>query len=55
MSKGEELKEAFSWKNSKPLVKQDHQLKGIKFNFLDYELQFIKAYQFLKLNEEGPN
>ena len=28
--------------------------KGTTFNFLDYQLQFIKAYQFLKLNgQEG--
>ena len=51
-SKDEELKKAFSWKNTQPLLKHDHQLKGIKFNFPDYQLQFIKAYQFLELNEE---
>ena len=52
VSKEEELKEAFNWKNTLPLLKQDHQLKGIKFNFLDYQLQFVKAYQIIKLNEE---
>ena len=52
VSKNEELKESFSWKNTQPLLKQDHQLKGTKFNFQDYQLQFIKAYQFLKLKEE---
>ena len=52
VSDDEQLKEAFSWKNTQPLLKKDHQLKGIKFNFLDYQLQFIKAYQFIKLNEE---
>ena len=51
----EELKEAFSWKNTKPLLKQDSRQKGTKFSFLDYQLQFIKAYQFLKLNEERLN
>ena len=55
VSKDEELKEAFSWKNTQPLLKHDHQLKGTKFNFLDYQLQFFKAYQFLKLIEEGYN
>ena len=56
VSKDEELKEAFSWKNTQPLLKHDHQLKGKKFNFLDYQLQFIKAYQFSKLNDqEGLN
>ena len=54
VTKDEESKEAFSWKNTQPLLKQDHRQKGIKFNFLDYQLQFIKAYQFLKLNgQEG--
>ena len=55
VSKDEELKEAFNWKNTQPLLKEVHQQKGTKFNFLDYQLQFIKAYQFLKINEEGLN
>ena len=55
LSKDEELKEAFNWKNTQPLIKKDHELKGTKFNFLDYQLQFIKAYQFIKLNEERFN
>ena len=50
-----QLKEAFIWKNTQPLLKQDHLQKGTKFNFLDYQLQFIKAYQFIKLNEERFN
>ena len=52
VSKDEELREAFTWKNTQPLLKKDHQLKGTKFNFLDYQLQFIKTYHFIKLNEE---
>ena len=55
LSKDEDLKEAFSWKNTQPLLKHDRQKKGTKFNFLDYQLQFIKAHQFIKLNEEGLN
>ena len=55
VSKDEELKEASNWKNTQPLLKADHKQKGVKFNFLDYQLQFIKAYQFMKLNEEGLN
>ena len=50
VSHDEQLKEAFSWKNTQPLLKHDHRQKGTKFNFLDYQLQFVKAYQFLKLN-----
>ena len=51
VSKDDELRAAFNWKNTQPLLKEVHQRKGIKFNFLDYQLQFIKAYQFLKLND----
>ena len=52
VTKDEELKEAFSWKNTQPLLKHDHHQKGTKFNFLDYQNQFIKAYQFLRLNDQ---
>ena len=55
VSNDEELKEAFNWKNTQPLLKHDHQQKGTKINFLDYQLQFIKAYQFIELNEERFN
>ena len=53
VTKDEEFREVFSWKNTQPLLRHDHQQKGAKFNFLDYQLQFIRAYQFIKLNEEG--
>ena len=55
VTKDEELKEAFNWKNTQPLLKELHSHKGIKFNFSDYQLQFIKAYQFINLNEERFN
>ena len=55
VSDEEQLKEAFNWRNTQPLLKEIHQKKGIKYNFLDYRLQFIKAYQFIKLNEERYN
>ena len=55
ISDDEELKLAFSWKNTQPLLKNVHSQKGVSVIFLDYQLQFIKAYQFLKLNEEGVN
>ena len=51
VTKDDELREAFNWKNTQPLLIKDHLQKGIKFNFLDYQLQFIKAYQSIKLNE----
>ena len=53
VTKDKELKEAFSWKNTQPLLKNIHHQKGTEVNLLDYQLQFIKAYQFIKLNEEG--
>ena len=55
VSKDQELGEAFNWKYTQPLIKSDYHHNGIKFlNFIDYQLQFIKAYQFLKLNgQEG--
>ena len=55
VSKDEELREAFNWKNTQSLLKKDHQVKGTKFIFLDYQLQLIKAYQFIKLNDERFN
>ena len=36
VSKDEELREAFNWKNTRPLLKQNHRQKGTKFNFLNY-------------------
>ena len=55
VTKDEELKEAFNWLNTQPLLKQYHLQKGINFSFLYYQIQFIKAYQFIKLNEERFN
>ena len=55
VSDDEELKAAFSWKNTQPSLKHEHHQKGTKFNFINYQLQFIKAYRFIKLNEERYN
>ena len=55
VTKDEELKEAFNWKNTQTLFKEVHQQKGTKLNFPDYQLQFIKACQFIELNEERFN
>ena len=56
VSKDEELKEAFSWKNIQSLLKEVHQQKGKEFNFLNYQVQFIKTYPFIKINDqEGHN
>ena len=50
LSGDKQLKEAFNWRNTQPLLKENHNQKGIKYNFLYYRLQLIKSYQFLKLN-----
>ena len=55
VTKDEEIREAIAWKNTQPLLKQDHRQKVTKFSFLEHQLQFIRAYQFIKLNEEGFN
>ena len=55
VSVNEKLKEAFNWRNTQPLFKKDYQQKVTKYNFLDYQLQFIEAYQFLNLNVERHN
>ena len=52
VSKEEEFLEAFNWRNTQPLLKEDNLKKSNKFNELDYRLQFIKAYEFLKLNDK---
>ena len=52
VSKDDELKEAFCWKNTQQLLKQNHQHKGRKVNFLGYQLQFIKVYQVSKIEKE---
>ena len=49
----EELQKVFNWKNTKPLLKEILSRKGTKNIFLDYQLPFPKAYQFIKFNEEG--
>ena len=55
ISNHEELGECFNWKKHSAVVKRYTSTGGRTFNFVDYQQQFIKAYQFLKLNEEGYN
>ena len=50
VSKDKELKEHSIGKILNPYSNKNHRQKGTKFNFLDYQLHFIKAYHFLKLN-----
>ena len=51
ISNDDELLEAFNWKNTQPLLKEDNLSKGCKFNELDYRLQFIKACEFINSNK----
>ena len=51
----EQLKVAFCWKNTRPLLNKVYSQKVRKYNFLDYQLQFITSYQFIKFNDEGIN
>ena len=46
VSKDGELKDAFNWKNTQTILKEIHSQKGFRFNFFDYQIQFMKAYQF---------
>ena len=39
-------------KNTQPKIKQFKHQRGIKYKFLDYRLQFIRAYHSNKVNEE---
>ena len=55
VSKDKELEEAIFWKITQPLLKKDHRQKGNEYEFLDYQLQCIKANQFIRLNEERFN
>ena len=52
VSEDEKIKEAFSWKNTQPILKRTIFKKAKKNNLLFYRLQFVKANQFIKLNEE---
>ena len=50
-----QVKEKFNWRNTQALLKEIHEQKCIKNNFLAYRMHFIKSYQFPKLNEERLN
>ena len=56
VSNDEEIRESLSWKKTQRLLNEVHSEKGTKKIFSDYQLQFIKAYQLIKLNDgEGLN
>ena len=41
ISNNNDIEETFCWKNTQPLLKDVHQHKVTKFNFLDYQLLSI--------------
>ena len=49
ISNDEELKESSNFENTQPILLKVHQQKGAIFNLPDCHLQFIKAYQFLRI------
>ena len=53
ISNDNELLEAFNWRNTQPLLKQDNRRKSNKFNEKDYNNQFIKARQLIKVLVSG--
>ena len=50
-----DMKECFNWVNLRPMYSTENNLKGSKNDRRLYLPQQNKAYQFIKLNEEGPN
>ena len=48
----DDMKKCFNWVNLRPMDPSENKLKGSKIDHRLYLLQQIKAYQFLKLNEE---
>ena len=43
VSEDEEMREDFNWKNTQPLM-QISSAQRTKFDYLDFRLQFIRAY-----------
>ena len=52
ISEEEEMKEAFNWKNTQPLLKEVHRQNRTKHNFLNYRPQYVRAFRLIKSNEE---
>ena len=50
-----DMKKCFIWVNLRPMYSTENNLKGSKIDHQLYLLQQFKAYQFIKLNEKGPN
>ena len=46
------IEKSFQLDKYATFIKKVHLYQGITFDFLDYRLQFMKIYQFLKLNDQ---
>ena len=55
LSDENDKKKCFNWVNLRPIYSTENNLKGSKIDYRLYLLQQIKAYQFIKLNEERFN
>ena len=52
VSNEDDLFEGLNRKNTQPLLKEDNLRKGANYIELEYQLQFTKADDFLKVNGE---
>ena len=50
-----DMKKCFNWINLRPMYVKDYIVKNDKIDMSLYLLPEIKAYQFMKLNEERYN
>ena len=50
-----DMKKSFNWVNLRPMYSTENNLRGSKIDHRFYLFQQIKAYQFIKLNEEELN
>ena len=50
-----DIKKCFNWINLRPMYVKDNIIKGEKIDHYLYLLQEVKAYQFIRLNEERFN
>ena len=55
ISNENDMYKSTNWVNLRPMYIKDNIVKGDKIDNRLYLLQQIRAYQFIKLNEEGPN
>ena len=55
LSNENDMYKSTNWINFRPMYIKDNIVEGDKIDIRLYLLQQIKAYQFIKFKEEGPN